>query len=120
MASNAVREGSAIPSEKTWYTAVGGAVVTLGAWGLDEFAHVEIPVAVTGAAVVVVSFIIATLVPAKWGKYVDVDAVLGLYPSPGEEDVEAYGIEDDGAHLMGDDSESGSEHTPEHLREDDE
>ena len=65
---------SAEPSAKTGLTVLGGAVVTILAWILTATAGVEIPAEVAAAATTVVTAAIALLVPAKSGKYVDLEA----------------------------------------------
>lgn len=104
MAENSTREGSVKPSAKTWYIGLGGAIVTIGTWSLSTFANVEVPAEVSAAAVLVVSFIVAATVPAKWGKYIDVSAVLNLGQPQGGADG-SYGLIDDSGPIEGDDVE---------------
>ena len=62
------------PSAKTGYTVLGGAVVTIAAWIITQAAGVEIPAEIAAAATTLVTAVIALLVPAKSGKYVDLEA----------------------------------------------
>ena len=62
------------PSAKTGYTVLGGAVVTIAAWIITRVAGVEIPAEIAAAATTLVTAAIALLVPAKSGKYVDLEA----------------------------------------------
>ena len=62
------------PSAKTGYTVLGGAVVTIAAWIITQVAGVEIPAEIAAAATTLVTAVIALLVPAKSGKYVDLEA----------------------------------------------
>ena len=62
------------PSAKTGYTVLGGAVVTIAAWIITQVAGVEIPAEIAAADTTLVTAVIALLVPAKSGKYVDLEA----------------------------------------------
>ena len=59
------------PSAKTGLTVLGGAVVTIAAWIITQVAGVEIPAEIAAAATTLVTAVIALLVPAKSGTYVE-------------------------------------------------
>ena len=59
------------PSAKTGYTALGGAVVTITAWVITQVAGIGIPAEIAAAATTLVAAVIALLVPAKSGTYVE-------------------------------------------------
>ena len=79
------------PSAKTAYTVLGGAVVTIAAWIITQVAGVEIPAEIAAAATTLVTAVIALLVPAKSGKYVN----LGFVDGPDPDDALTGEIADD-------------------------
>ncbi len=54
-----------IPHRKVVVGAIAGAMVTIGVWLLEVLAHIEQPPEIAAAEVVVVSAILAYLVPEK-------------------------------------------------------
>lgn len=69
-----------VPSAKTNLTVLAGAIVTIITAIITSIWHVEISPELTAAAVTLVTGLIAYLVPAKSGKYVDLDAAEGYEP----------------------------------------
>lgn len=75
-----------VPSAKTNLTVLAGAIVTIITAIITAIWHVEISPELTAAAVTLVTGLIAYLVPAKSGRYVDLSVDDGYLP---EEDIEA-------------------------------
>lgn len=75
-----------MPSAKTNLTVLSGAVVTIITAIITSIWGVEISPELTAAAVTLVTGLIAYLVPAKSGKYVELAADDGWVP---HEDIEA-------------------------------
>ena len=68
------------PSAKTNTTVFSGAIVTVAAWAVNGLIGVEVPGEVWAAITTIVMGLIAYLVPAKSGKYIDLDAAEGYEP----------------------------------------
>lgn len=75
-----------VPSAKTNLTVLAGAAVTVITAVITAIWQVEISPEMTAAAVTLVTGLIAYLVPAKSGRYVDLAADDGWVP---HEDIEA-------------------------------
>ena len=75
-----------VPSAKTNLTVLAGAVVTIITAIVTAIWQVEISPELTAAAVTLVTGLIAYLVPAKSGRYVDLASDDGWLPG---EDIEA-------------------------------
>ena len=75
-----------VPSAKTNLTVLAGAVVTIITAIITSIWQVEISPELTAAAVTLVTGLIAYLVPAKSGKYVELATDDGWLP---DEDIEA-------------------------------
>ena len=75
-----------VPSAKTNLTVLAGAVVTITTAIITSIWQVEISPELTAAAVTLVTGLIAYLVPAKSGRYVDLASDDGWLPG---EDIEA-------------------------------
>ena len=75
-----------VPSAKTNLTVLAGAVVTIITAIITTIWHVEISPELTAAAVTLVTGLIAYLMPAKSGKYVELAVDDGWVP---DEDIEA-------------------------------
>ena len=75
-----------VPSAKTNLTVLAGAVVTIITAIITTIWHVEISPELTAAAVTLVTGLIAYLMPAKSGKYVELATDDGWLPG---EDIEA-------------------------------
>ena len=69
-----------VPSAKTNLTVLAGAIVTIITAIITSIWQVEISPELTAAAVTLVTGLIAYLVPAKSGKYIDLDAAEGYEP----------------------------------------
>ena len=80
-----------VPSAKTNLTVLAGAVVTIITAIITSIWQVEISPELTAAAVTLVTGLIAYLVPAKSGKYVDLSVDDGWLP---DEDIEAEEAEE--------------------------
>ena len=74
------------PSSKTNTTVFSGAIVTVAAWAVNGLIGVEVPGEVWAAITTIVMGLIAYLVPAKSGKYVELAVDDGWLP---DEDIEA-------------------------------
>lgn len=67
---------NAEPSAKTGITVLAGAAVTIIVWIITAVAGIEVPAEIAAAATTLVSGAIAMLVPAKSGKYVEIEPKL--------------------------------------------
>ena len=92
------------PSGKTTITVLGGAIVTIAAWALTGVWNIYIPPEIAAAATTLVTGIIALLIPAKSGKYVD------WAIDPGADDA-IDGEHPDGDYPAGDDIDPEEDHT---------
>ena len=67
---------NAEPSAKTGYTVLAGAAVSILVWVVTTVAHIDIPAEIAAAATTLITGAIAILVPAKSGKYVEIEPKL--------------------------------------------